>query len=120
MPGAAIASTLASTLACCLFVFAGRHLALVPPNAWRHAVALLILAALALPLGTLLAHASRPQILAWGVIAGSGYLVSCFLLNVVSAHALRALLPSHSGMGGAIPRTAIRIASMLNAAGFQL
>jgi O-antigen/teichoic acid export membrane protein len=120
MPGAAIASALASTLACCLFVVAGRDFALVPPNARRHALALLVLAALALPLGTLLAHAPRPQILAWGVVAGAGYLVSCFLLNVISARALRALLPSHSGMGGAIPRTAVRIASMLNAAGFQL
>jgi O-antigen/teichoic acid export membrane protein len=120
MPGAAIASTLASTLACCLFVVAGRDFALVVPNARRHALALLILAALVLPLATLLPHAPRPQILAWGVVAGAGYLVSCFLLNVISARALRALLPSHSSMGGAIPRTAVRIASMLNAAGFQL
>jgi O-antigen/teichoic acid export membrane protein len=120
MLGAAAASAAASLLACCLFAVRRRGLVLGPPNGKRHALSLGILAILVLPLGTLLAHAPRLELVLWGMVATAGYGTCCLLLNIISAGAFGSHMPARPGLGGAVTRAAVRTASRLNASGPKL
>jgi len=90
LPGAAISSLIASALAYCLLIVQRRKLNFALPAVGRHALALVALALVALPLGTLLGGAGRIATAAWVAGALLCYAASCFFLGLVRAEELPA------------------------------
>lgn len=117
--GAAVASLTASTMACAVLVFYRWRLGLGLPTLGRQIAALVWLALLILPLGLLDLRLSRVLVALWVSASLMLYIALCFVLNLVSAHALTPN-PPRQGPIASIVRHLLSAGEALNRVGKRM
>lgn|GEM_PF-1931634 len=119
--GAALASTLASGLACALLLTYVKRAqpGLEPPRLKWQVLALLLLGGLTLPLTLQFAEAGRVVVAGWVAIALALYLSVCFFFNLLNAQSLFAPLMRFS-FSARLARPIFSLASSLNRLGRNL